>query len=184
MFLKLMGIRDGRLRFIRAHVEDAQRALAAMDQNSLKNFAIFSKPVTLDDERRYLERMEKSHVDHVYLIEHLDDGRLLGSIGLHELDEINRSARLGCMIYHPDDRGKGHGSHAIKLMLRAAFTRLDLHKIYVQILANHGGRALDWWQRLGFTVEGTMREEYFLNDAWRDMLRLSILRREWEAPAK
>lgn len=180
MLAKLLGVRSDQLRYVSAHPSDAERVLEALDPASLKNFSFFSKPVTLEDERRYLARMEKSHADHVYLIEDLSDGRLIGSIGLHELDEVNRSARLGCMIFRPEDRGKGHGSRAIKLMLRLAFTQLGLNKIYVQILATHGNRAIDWWTRLGFAVRGVLIEEYFLDGAWCDMLRLSILRREWE----
>ena len=189
MFSELMGIRTGRLRFTPAHPEDAERILEAIDPATLTNFSFFSKPIGLDDERRYLARMDRSLTDHLYLIEEIvkpvpEERRLIGSIGLHEFDDHNRSARLGCIIYRKADRGRGYGGEAIKLMLTLAFTRLKLHKVYIQFFASRGQHEIDHWMRKGFMVEGTLREEYHLNDVWHDMIRMSILRREWEARTK
>ncbi len=35
------------------------------------------------------------------------------------------------------------------------------------------------YARLGFVEEGVLREEYFHDGAWHDMLRMSMLAREW-----
>lgn len=186
MFSKLMGLRTGRLRFTPAHPEDAERICALIDPATLSNFSFFSRPFSLDDERKYLERMDRSTHDHIYLIEEIvadapEDRRLLGSIGLHELDDANRTARLGCIIYRKEDRDRGYGSEAIRIMLRLAFDRLLLHKIYVQFFASRGEGEIEHWRKKGFVVEGTLREEYRLGDVWKDMIRMSIIEHEWQA---
>jgi hypothetical protein len=40
-------------------------------------------------------------------------------------------------------------------------------------------RARRTYARLGFVEEGTLREEYFHQDGWHDMVRMSLLDREW-----
>jgi RimJ/RimL family protein N-acetyltransferase len=181
-----MGISTGRLRFTPAHPEDAERILEAIDPSTLTNFSFFAKPVGLEDERRYLERMDRSTHDHLYLIEEItrsepEERRLIGSIGLHELDDVLCATRLGCIIYRKADRGRGYGGEAIRLMLDIAFTRLHLHKVYIQFFASRGAHEIVHWQKKGFTVEGTLREEYRLGDDWKDMIRMSMLDREYEA---
>jgi RimJ/RimL family protein N-acetyltransferase len=39
------------------------------------------------------------------------------------------------------------------------------------------------YQRLGFVEEGILREEYFLDGQWHDMVRMSALAREWNDAA-
>ncbi len=41
-------------------------------------------------------------------------------------------------------------------------------------------RARRTYSRLGFLEEGLLREEYFHEDGWHNMLRMSLLAREWK----
>ena len=40
-------------------------------------------------------------------------------------------------------------------------------------------RARRTYGRVGFVEEGVLREEYLHDDTWRDMVRMSLLAREW-----
>ena len=59
---------------------------------------------------------------------------------------------------------------------------LGLHKLWVMMFA-HNTRTRGIVQRLGFVEEGVLREEYFHDGGWHDMVRLSLLEREWRAAA-
>jgi RimJ/RimL family protein N-acetyltransferase len=39
------------------------------------------------------------------------------------------------------------------------------------------------WKRLGFIEEGTLRDEYFHDGKWHDMVRMGLLEHEWRRPA-
>ena len=74
--------------------------------------------------------------------------------------------------------GRGYGSAAIRAMLDHAFGPLGQHKVWVMNFKTNT-RSLAINQRIGFIEEGVLREEYFHKDTWHDMVRMSILAREW-----
>ena len=55
---------------------------------------------------------------------------------------------------------------------------MKLHKLWLMVFRkNERGRRL--YTRLGFQEEGVLREEYFHEGGWHDMVRMSMLDREW-----
>ncbi|WP_308283159.1 GNAT family N-acetyltransferase [Pseudonocardia nigra] len=65
-------------------------------------------------------------------------------------------------------------------MLGFAFTRLELHRVSAAIGPSNA-RSIAVVERLGFTLEGRLRDHVFTNGAWRDSLLYSILSGEWNA---
>ncbi|MEO8699845.1 MAG: GNAT family protein [Kofleriaceae bacterium] len=141
------------------------------------NLAAFSgAPLTRDDEVAWIRRTLATS-DRVYSIVAADDGRYLGQIGVHQIHGRSRVGRLGCVISSRDEMGKGHGSAAIRAIMDVAFGELLLHKLWLMVFAtNAAGRRL--YTRLGFVEEGVLREEYFHDHGWHDMVRMSMLAHE------
>ena len=106
------------------------------------------------------------------------DGRYLGQVGLHQIFWRSRVARAAAIIASTGDHGKGYGSAAIAALLDVAFHELELHKVWLMVFRTNE-RSLRTWRRLGFVDEGVLRDEYFHEDAWHDMVRLGLLRHEW-----
>jgi RimJ/RimL family protein N-acetyltransferase len=103
-------------------------------------------------------------------------------VGLHQIHTRSRVARLACIIGSRQHMGRGYGSAAIAHLLDHAFGELALHKVWLMAFStNH--RALATYRRIGFREEGVLREEYFHDGGWHDMVRLSLLGREWTAAA-
>ena len=143
------------------------------------NIAAFSgHAFTRDQELAYIRRILASETDVVWSIEDAVTGRYLGQCGLHHLHARSRVARLACIIASRADMGQGHGSAAIRAVLDHAFGDRDLHKVWLMVFrTNERGRRT--YARLGFVEEGILREEYFHDGGWHDMLRMSLLAREW-----
>ena len=84
--------------------------------------------------------------------------------------------------------GRGFGSACIAHALDRAFaptmpdddTALGLHKVWLMVFASND-RARRTYARLGFVEEGCLRDEYFHEGTWRDMIRMSVLAPEWHA---
>jgi [ribosomal protein S5]-alanine N-acetyltransferase len=88
-----------------------------------------------------------------------------------------RSAKLGYAI-HADHWGRGHATDAARAIIRSGFHDLDLHRITVAVGPdNHPSQAV--LKRLGFTLEGRLRDHVFTNGAWRDSFLHSLLAGEW-----
>ena len=83
-------------------------------------------------------------------------------------------------IGEPEARGQGFGSEVLQLLLRYAFTELNLHRVALNVF-EHNPRAIHLYEKTGFTVEGRARE--FLNRDGRrwDMIFMGILQEEWQA---
>jgi RimJ/RimL family protein N-acetyltransferase len=149
------------------------------DPEIVGNFAAFSgRAFTREEELAYVERMLASDADRVFAIERIVDGAYLGNVGIHQIHWRSRVGRLACIIGSRSEMGKGHGSAAIRAVLEWAFAVGELHKVWLMCFReNERARAI--YQRLGFVEEGILREEYLHGDRWRDMVRMSMLDREW-----
>ncbi len=167
-----------RIRFVQAKLEDAERTLAAINPATAGNLSFFREKVTLERQQAWLKKMITSPGDAVYFFEDKETGRLIGAAGLHELDFDNDNARIGLFVFHPDDRGKGYSREAMALLQELAFGPVELHKLYVRVLARNAEGCAKYL-RLGFKQEGLLREEYRLDGVYCDMIVFSILFVEW-----
>jgi len=89
------------------------------------------------------------------------------------------SAKLGYAIRW-QDWGKGFATEAADTLLRFGFETVGLHRVTAACGPDNlaSRRVLD---KLGFTVEGRLRDHVFTNGAWRDSLLYSILAHEYPA---
>lgn len=147
------------------------------------NIAAFSgHAFTRDQELAYIRRTLASNADRVWSIEETGSGRYLGQCGVHQIHDRSKVGRLACIIAARGDMGRGFGTAAIRATLDRAFGELGLHKVWLMIFRTNE-RSRRTYARIGFVEEGTLREEYFHDGGWHDMLRMSLLAREWTATA-
>jgi RimJ/RimL family protein N-acetyltransferase len=149
------------------------------DPDIVGNVAAFSgQALTRGAEEAYVRRVVASRDDKVFAIERAEDGRYLGNVGIHQIHWRSRVGRLACIIGYRAEMGKGYGSAAIAGALDWAFGQAKLHKVWLVVFKSNG-RARRTYARIGFVEEGTLREEYFHGDGWHDVVRMSLLDREW-----
>ncbi len=154
------------------------------------NLATFSGALlTREQELTYIRRMTTSNSDQVWSVRACDDKRYLGQVGIHAIHARSKVGRLACIIAREQEMGRGFGSAAIANALDRAFapaveddvdTGLGLHKIWLMVFASNE-RARRTYARVGFVEEGTLRDEYFHEGKWHDMVRMSLLASEWSA---
>lgn len=154
------------------------------DAEIVGNLAAFSgAPMTRDDELRWIARVTASKEDRVWSVFAGDDDRYLGQCGLHQIFRRSRVGRLSVIIADRGEMGRGVGSAAIASLLDVAFADEasggeGLHKVWLMVFAKNT-RSRRTYARLGFVEEGVLREEYFHEGGWHDMVRMSLLAREW-----
>ena len=149
------------------------------DPDIVGNIAAFSgERLTREQELAYVRSMLSSTSDQVWSIVETSDGSYAGQVGLHQIHWRSRVGRLGCIMGSREKMGRGLGSAAISRAIDEAFSTLDLHKVWLMIFAKNQ-RAFRTYRRLGFVVEGTLREEYYHQGGWHDMIRMSLLHHEW-----
>jgi ribosomal-protein-serine acetyltransferase len=106
------------------------------------------------------------------------EGRLCGAIGLHAIDQRDRSTSIG---YWLDEAYEGRGimTRACRAIVTEGFREYGLHRIEIRC-ATGNGRSSAIARRLGFVEEGILREAEWLYDHWVDLRVFSMLEQDWK----
>jgi RimJ/RimL family protein N-acetyltransferase len=132
------------------------------------------------DSQKWIEKeIEDQDVNqYMFTIRTLAEDKLLGDIGLSVVNWMSRDAFVGLGIGERDFWGRGYGTDVMKVILRYAFTEINLRRVTLSVF-EYNPRAVRSYEKAGFVHEGRMRQ--FLNregKRW-DMLFMGILRDEW-----
>ena len=114
---------------------------------------------TEEIEKQFLENAAKSQT-HYYFGIFLNNGELIGGIGLTELSSVNRTAILGITIGEKKLWSKGYGTEAITLLLDYGFNVLNLNNIMLTVF-EFNPRAIKAYEKSGFKAIGRRRESKF-----------------------
>ncbi|GCF07188.1 GNAT family N-acetyltransferase [Dictyobacter arantiisoli] len=127
------------------------------------------------------ERLENLYKDtrHILFgVVQKEDNRLIGLVGLKDINTLNQSAEFYVIIGARNLHGKGYGTEATRLMLQYGFLELNLNRIQTQDMEdNIGGWRAD--EKAGFKYEGTLREMIPRFDKFHNVKVYSLLRREY-----
>ena len=128
-----------------------------------------------------LEELFNKHIhdqsERRFVIEH--DGIKVGLVELVEIDHVHRRAEFQLVI-SPEHQGKGLASRATRAAMDYGFSVLNLHKIYL-IVDSEDKRAIHVYDKLGFVVETRLVEEFFINGAYRDVIRMYLFQQDYLA---
>jgi RimJ/RimL family protein N-acetyltransferase len=139
---------------------------------------IESGGITLEGEREWFARISAPDSGtRSWAIE--ADGRHIGNCALG-LDAAGQTAFFGIIIGDKTVWDRGCGTAALCEVLRMGFGEMGLHRIHLEAFAENG-RAIRCYQKCGFRQEGLHRKARFKRGEWRDVVRMAMLREEWEA---
>jgi RimJ/RimL family protein N-acetyltransferase len=86
---------------------------------------------------------------------------------------------VGLFIGDKSCWNKGYGTEVMRLLLRHGFGTLNLNRIFLRVDEdNYGG--IRAYEKAGFLLEGRERMGGYRNGKYHDILRMSVLRSEWE----
>lgn len=127
----------------------------------------------------HLEKMYEKSIDNQEVRQFVikKGNEKLGYVGIFAIDPIHRKAEFGIMI-DPKHQGYGYAGTATQLAMDYAFATLNLHKLYL-IVDRINEKAIHVYEKIGFKVEGVLREEYFINGTFHDVSIMSIFQREY-----
>jgi len=109
----------------------------------------------------------------------LFEGEIVGMIGQVGIDWRSRTTSLGYWLAEPL-QGRGYISLACQAYLAYSFDDLDLNRVEIRAaVANRKSRAVP--ERLGFQLEGVIRDAEWLYEAYVDHAVYGLLRAEWRA---
>ena len=173
---------EGELVRLRAvEPEDAENAFRWMNDHEVARNLMARYPFSLESEREWVKGAGKPlDFGNARFAVETKDGVHIGHCGLHGASAENRRAELGIMIGDKEYWGRGFGTDTMLTLLRFAFEQMNLHKVALGVF-EFNERGLAMYAKLGFVEEGRFRDNLFQDGRYWDLVRMSILRREYEA---
>jgi RimJ/RimL family protein N-acetyltransferase len=104
-------------------------------------------------------------------------GEYAGEVVLNGLDPDNLSCsfRIGL---RPGCRGRGLDTEATSLIIGYALRTVGLHRVWLEVYA-FNPRAQAVYERVGFRVEGTLRDALRWDGAYVDAIAMAVLAPHW-----
>lgn len=153
--------------------DDSRQYLEWVNQEELTSLMGRCLPVTEAEHLLWYQDLVRNPNSVIFSIKTVPEQRYLGNVWLHNIHWINRNAELRILL--GDMRGRGFGTRACKLLLRFAFQKLGLHKVYLYV-STANPRACRSFEKVGFAEEGMLRDEFFLDGRFVDVKRMAIVR--------
>lgn len=107
----------------------------------------------------------------------LTTGELVGNVELDNIDLRRSQSELGYWV-RTDRARRGYATEAAEAMVRYAFSSLRMHKVRADVaVGNHASARV--LTKLGFKLEGTLREDRKVGQVFVDHWRFGLLAREF-----
>ncbi|MDQ0159457.1 GNAT family N-acetyltransferase [Alkalibacillus salilacus] len=97
----------------------------------------------------------------------------IGYLGLFDLDWRHRHAEFAIMI-DPAFQGNGYATRATELMIDYGFNQLNLHKLFLYV-AQTNEKAAYIYEKVGFEREGFLKQHFFINGQYCDVIMMGLL---------
>ena len=158
---------------------DQNAFIAAMRQSRSVHRPWVYMPETPERYLAYLARVQDPRYA-PFIACRLQDGAIVGFLNL---SEIVRGAFKSAFLGYGGVAafaGQGYMTEAMDLVLREAFTRLDLHRVEANIQPGNV-RSIALAKRCGFELEGFSPRYLKVGGRWRDHERWAIRAETWRA---
>jgi RimJ/RimL family protein N-acetyltransferase len=146
-----------------------------------------ARPMSAGIVKKQYEKLEKQIEErrnmYHFMIRAKDDVRLLGKAMIAHVEWTNGNCMLRLGIGSADDRRKGYGTQALKMLLRFAFAELNLFRVTANAGEYNDG-AIALLQKFGFTEEVRRRQALEREGRRWDLLVFGLLKDEWLNRAK
>jgi ribosomal-protein-serine acetyltransferase len=108
-------------------------------------------------------------------------GELVGAVGFHYWNWNNGRTEIGYWLAE-GTQGRGIMTRVCRALIDYAFGELGLRRVEIRAAASNArSRAVP--ERLGFTLEGAIRQIEHIGTQWDDMVVYGLLAHEWQGGA-
>jgi len=165
------------------NIKDAPLLFKLVDDNReiLKKWLAWVPGVKeAKDSRKFISKCLKEYKEKTALEMGVwRNGKLIGCIGLHNIEKDNKKATLGYWL-SKNSQGKGAMTLAVKALVGYGFNKLNLNRIDLKAgKENVKSRAIP--ERLSFKQEGIMRDDVCVDNRYVDHVIYGVLKKEWRS---
>lgn len=146
-----------------------------------------ARPLSAAMVKKQYEKLEKQVEEDknlfYFTIRAKADDRLLGRAAIQWIEWVNGNGFLRIGIGAAEDRRKGYGTQALRMLLRFAFAELNLFRVSA-IAAEYNDGAITLLQKFGFVQEVCRRKSLERDGRCWDLYVFGLLKEEWQIQAR
>ena len=138
-----------------------------------------SSTFTKNDISNWIDFHNNCENEDLFVIEDRQKRRVIGHIGLYNINLDVKSAEYAILIGDNEYLGKGVGYQVTDLILNYGFNSLGLNRIWLSLISENLP-AMNLYLKVGFKKEGCLRQAIFKHGLYYDSILMSILKFEYE----
>ncbi|MGB9879684.1 MAG: GNAT family N-acetyltransferase [Anaerolineae bacterium] len=160
---------------------DLPRIVSWRNQPRILRGLLSHRPISLAQQEQWFASYISKQDEMLFIIEVVENGTPIGTIGLTGIDFRNRQAEFGRLLIGEEAYlRQGYATEATLVLLDYAFSELNLHRVYLKVIADNEP-AVRLYQRCHFQIEGRCRDANFFGGRFHDVLIMAILDQEYLA---
>jgi RimJ/RimL family protein N-acetyltransferase len=167
-------IRGNHVIFKAIEVADVENYHAWINDEETNQWRGLYHPTSREESLKWIEDKRKSCSDRINLSIHTTVGKHIGFIGLQSICPRSRRAELWIYIGDKEYWGKGFGEDATRTLCKYAFEQMNLHRLWLECNPDFV-QVTRCYEKVGFKHEGTLRQAYYRDGAFRDTCIMGLL---------
>ena len=108
------------------------------------------------------------------VIEDKSTKKQIGMIDLFDFNPQHKRAGIGILI-QPDFQNKGFASEALSLLIKYAFSHLNLHQLYANIIADNS-KSISLFKKQNFIKVGIKKEWLLSEEKYKDEVLFQLIK--------
>ncbi|MES2103505.1 MAG: GNAT family N-acetyltransferase [Pseudomonadota bacterium] len=175
-------IQTARLTIRPIQESDLEAVFACYNNHEVMRYCPPTRWDSMETARNWFVRIQQRVADGnamQFVIELTAQRTVIGSCVLFKIDESSLRAELGYALGR-DYWGVGYMHEALTALVEHAFSQMALHRLEAEIDPRNEASA-NSLLRLGFVLEGTLRERWIDDDEISDAGLYGLLARDWFA---
>ncbi len=146
------------------------------DPNIEKFVLGWSKPVSKQEQIKWIENLPKSKNEVRYLITQYEIP--VGMASITSIDFINSNASLNVKLHTLAPKRKGIATKSMEILIKYCFNELNLNSLYVNIL-DYNLNSKKLFEKLGFKQEGRFSQKVYKSGEYHDVLYYTLLKKDY-----
>lgn len=180
IFANLPSIETERLLLRKISEVDAEDIFAYASDDEVTKYLLWKTHENIEDTLLFIRSTQTAYDSGepgTWGIQLKENGKLIGTIGLHNWKPQSRRIETGYVI-SKHWWGKGITAEALKEIIKYIFENTDMNRVeaYHFLGNDKSGRVME---KSGMIYEGTLREYVFCKGSFRDVKQYSILKRDY-----
>lgn len=154
--------------------EDLPSLLAWRNHPDVRKFMLTQHEISLDEHSNWFSKASQDQSRRLLIVE--DEQQPIGYV---QFSNVAQGGVSDWGFYTRPDSPKGTGRKLGLTALNYAFGRLCLHKVCGQALESNNA-SIAFHNRLGFTLEGVLRDQQRIGDDYQSLHCFGMLSYEWQ----